>query len=99
MGITEHKNEFEYIYQTDPSRESNDLRERHPSIELSDHEYLAKKESINKFIRENLQKISQEFDMYLLENQIKEKGMHPNEKDQSKTTTKKHKKISFKSNY
>lgn len=35
---------FERTYQIDPSREKEHQREMHPSIELSDEEYLARKE-------------------------------------------------------
>jgi hypothetical protein len=77
-------NQFEKVYQTDPSRENDHIREKNSSIELSDNEYLKKYFPIPE----------------LLENKIIEETIEikTNEKSKSKTPKRKLKKIVNKSN-
>ncbi len=77
--------DFERIYQTDPSRESDQKTEKHPSIELSDKEYLRKNEFITLINKPPL--IPMKLEMPMLEKAIKE-GKR-NEKNKSKTTKQK----------
>ena len=67
-------------------------REKHHSIELSDKEYM------ENMIISKPPLIPMKLDMPILEKQIAEKGMHPNETGKNKTTKRKPKRIHSKSN-
>ena len=102
------KNMRERLYIDGSPREYDVPKEKHPSIELSDEEYLRKQNFIftDNFVKFNKSVaftvdpplVEVKLVMPILEKQIKEKGMHPNEKSKSKTPNRKSKKVPTKSN-
>lgn len=86
--------DFEIIYQIDPAREAHHAREKHPSIELSDEEYIRRKEVIT--LHNEPPSIPMNLEMPILEETIK-KGKK-NEQSKIKSTKGKPKKTNPKSN-
>jgi len=85
---------IENLYIDDTPTEEDFLREKHPSIERTDNSWFL----FTDLPATEPPPIPMKLDMPILEKQIAEKGMHPNEKSKSKTSKKKPNKVHSKSN-
>jgi len=84
---------IEKLYIDGDLREEDFVREKHPSIERHGNHHSC----VTDIPSPSLPPIPMKLDRPILEKQISEKGMHPNEKRKSKTPKKKSKKNDSKS--